>query len=200
MLSSNRPTDLREERGYYTVGGCGGNVDAWHVSTDTLDKAGEDELLRDIRLYAVSLLRVLNAEVLPFDHARNAAVIEDAIEEYDEAAGDHFSFEPTLEELRELREDIEAFQDAARAGDIDPKVANETITGLSRVLSRLNLVKDGQFEQDPAVNRDPVPRFAPAKKFQWLDEDDQRFLQVQLKREQNTVLAELRRARDRLPN
>ena len=77
-------------------------------------------------------------------------------------------------------------------------MANETIKRLSRVLTRINLVREGQFEQDPAIGRDPVPRFADARKFAFLD-DDCRFLRVQLKREQNAVQGEIRRARELLP-
>ena len=200
MLGSNIPKETRDERGYHPVGGCGGNSDAWHVSTDTLDKAGKDELLRDIRIYAVSILRVLNADILPFDHARNAKRIIEVIEGYDEAAGDKFDFTPTLEELRTLHEEIESFQEQANSGDISAPTANETITNLSRVLTRLYLVEDGQFKQDPATNRVPVPRFAPAHRFSNLEGDDVRFLQVQLKRAQNETVYELRQARQGLPN
>jgi len=196
MLSSNIPTEERERRGYHEVGGCGGNSNAWHVSTDTLDKAGKDELVRDIQLYAVSVARVLNADVLPFDHARNARAIREAVEGYDEAAGDDFDFTPVITALSELEDDIAAFQTAARAGEISAEEANDTITSLSRILTRLNLVSRGQFEQDPAVGRQPVPRLAPAEKFDALEGDDVKFLQTQLKREQNAVLAELRRASD----
>ncbi|MFW5938047.1 MAG: M28 family peptidase, partial [Halanaeroarchaeum sp.] len=110
MLSSNIPAPIREERGYHGVGGCGGNSDAWHVSTDTMEKAGEDELLRDIRLYVVSVARVLNADVLPFDHARNAAKLREAVEGYDETAGEQFDFSPTIDRLDTLESEIETFQ------------------------------------------------------------------------------------------
>ncbi len=199
MLSSNIPTEVREERGYHEVGGCGGNSNAWHLTTDTLDKAGREEFIRDIRLYAISVLRVLNAEVLPLDHARTAARLLETVEEYDETAGDAFDFGPTRDRLASLVDELEAFYAAAHDGAVEPAVANETIKQLSRVLTRLNLVQDGQFEQDPAVSRDPFPRFAPAKQFPALDGDDRRFLQTQLKREQNAVLHELARARDALP-
>ncbi|KPN29101.1 peptidase family M28 [Halolamina pelagica] len=200
MLGSNIPKEIRDERGYHPVGGCGGNSDAWHVSTDTLDKAGKDELLRDIRIYAVSILRVLNAELLPFDHTRYADRLIDQVEEYDDAAGDQFDFGPTLEELRALRDEIASFRERAEAGEIDPETANRAITALSRTLTRLYLVEDGQFEQDPATSRNPVPRYDPARDFAHIDGDDARFLQVQLKRAQNETVHELRTARDRLPN
>ncbi|GAA0250790.1 M28 family peptidase [Haladaptatus pallidirubidus] len=199
MLSSNIPADVREENGWHPVGGCGGNSDAWHVSTDTLDKAGKEELVRDIRVYAVSLLRVLNADVLPFDHVRNADRLIEIVEEYDKEAGEAFDFGPTLAELYPLRDDIESFQEAAHDGDVTPAVANDTITGLARILTRLNLVRRTQFEQDPAVKREPFPRYSPARKFAFLEGDDRKFLQVQLKREQNGVIHELRQARDLLP-
>ncbi|WP_129113605.1 M28 family peptidase [Halegenticoccus tardaugens] len=195
MLSSNIPTEERERRGYHAVGGCGGNSDAWHLSTDTLDKAGKEELVRDIRVYAVALARVLNADVLPFDHARNTAKITEAVAAYDNVAGDEFDFSATLEQLDALKSEISAYMEAVHAGEISPEEANDTITRLSRILTRLYLVEDEQFEQDPATSRDPVPKLAPAQKFPILKGDDRKFLQVQLTREQNAVVGELKRAR-----
>ncbi|MBX6341039.1 MAG: M28 family peptidase, partial [Thermomicrobiaceae bacterium] len=45
MLSSTMPEDLVREKGYYPVGGCGGNIE-WHTEADTLDIADRDNLLR----------------------------------------------------------------------------------------------------------------------------------------------------------
>src|SRR5262249_25412173 len=36
MLSSTMPAPLRAEKGYYTVGGCGGNI-AWHTEHDLIE-------------------------------------------------------------------------------------------------------------------------------------------------------------------
>ncbi len=199
MLSSNIPEDIRDERGYHTVGGCGGNSDAWHLSTDTLDKAGRDELVRDIRVYAVSLLRVLTPDVLPFDHRRNAEKIRETVAGYDDAAEDNFDFSPTLDALEQLVEALDSFQTAIANDDIDPATANRTITELSRVLTRLNLVEKKQFEQDPAVSRQPVPRYAPAERFETLDEDERRFLTRQLTRKQNAVVYDLENALEEMP-
>lgn len=197
MLSSNIPEEIRDERGYHPVGGggCGGNSDAWHVSTDTLDKAGRDELRRDIHLYAVSILRVLDADVLPFDHRRNVAALLDAVEEYDTVAGDGFDFEPTIQELQSLQTELDTFYEAVERDDIRHEDANEVITALSRKLTRLNLTSEGQFQQDPALSHEPFPSLAVAQKFQILEDDDRRFLAVQLKREQNRVVHEVREAR-----
>jgi hypothetical protein len=169
-------------------------------TTESRTKRGKEELVRDIRVYAVSLLRVLNAEILPFDHARNARKLTEYVESYDDDAGEQFDFEPTLTELRALASEIDAFQEAAHDGRIDPAVANDAITSRSRVLTRLNLVQRGQFEQDPAVSREPVPRLAPARKFPILEGNDIEFLQVQLKRRQNAVVQELPEAHEVIPD
>jgi hypothetical protein len=195
MLSSNIPAAERERRGYHGVGGCGGNSDAWHVSTDTLEKAGKDELLRDIRLYVTAVARVLNANVLPFDHARTAAKLREAVEGYAATAGEQFDFGPTTNRLDALEDELRDFQTAAEDGTVDRTTANDTITSLSRVLTRLYLVERGQFEQDPATSREPFPRYSVAGKFEIVDGDEARFVATQLKREQNTVVGELERAR-----
>ena len=198
MLSSNIPTEEREKRGYHPVGGCGGNSDAWHVSTDSLDKAGRDELVRDIRVYALSVLRVLNADVLPFNHSRYVDRLHETVAEYDEAAGDAFDLAPTLEALETLEDDVRSMYAAIETGDIDTATANETIVRLARTLNRLYLVQDGQFDQDPATGRDPIPLLAPATRFEQLDEDETKFLRVQLRRAQNQVIADLRDAARRV--
>ena len=66
MLSSTMPDDLRAEKGYYPVGGCGGNI-AWHTEDDTLEIGDKDNLYRDVKVYAAAVLRVVNASVPPFD-------------------------------------------------------------------------------------------------------------------------------------
>ena len=62
MLSSTMPDDLRAEKSYYTVGGCGGNI-AWHTENDLIDIADQEILLRDIKVYAQAVLGVANASV-----------------------------------------------------------------------------------------------------------------------------------------
>jgi hypothetical protein len=201
-LSSNIPADVRETMRWHTVGGCGGNADAWHLSTDTIDKAGKPELVRDIRMYAVLVSRLLRADVLPHDHLRNVERHRSIVADYDELAAEAFDFGPTLDALDELHESVEEFYNAVEAGEIEPQTANETIKTLSRTLTRLNFVSDGQFEQDPAYNRPPYPRFENTSLFEVYDEDDDeyRFLQVELKRAQNDAVFELSRLQNELPD
>ena len=69
MLLSNIPNEERKELGFYPVGGCGGNV-AWHTEDDVLNVADRGYLEQDLRVYVTAIGRVLNGDVLPFDHRR----------------------------------------------------------------------------------------------------------------------------------
>ena len=66
MLLSSMPLAKAEAMGYYPVGGCGANI-AWHTENDTLEIADKDNLMRDLRVYATSLQRLLNNPLHPYD-------------------------------------------------------------------------------------------------------------------------------------
>ena len=91
MLSSTMPDDLRAEKGYYAVGGCGANI-AWHTEDDQIEIADRDNLVRDIKVYLAAVLGVANAEVLPFDWRATMAEFKRTLAGYQEAAGDRFDF------------------------------------------------------------------------------------------------------------
>ena len=93
MLSSTMPDDLRAEKSYYAVGGCGGNI-AWHTEDDTLEIADRDVLERDIKIYLLSTLRHANAELLPADWRATADEFLETIRGYQAAAGDRFDLSP----------------------------------------------------------------------------------------------------------
>ena len=67
MLLSNIPQEERKRRGYYAVGGCGGNV-AWHTPQDLLDVADLDVLRADLQVYLTTIVRTINAPLYPFDY------------------------------------------------------------------------------------------------------------------------------------
>ena len=81
--------EKRAEKGYYVVGGCGGNI-AWHTETDTIEIADRDVLAKDIELYTTAVLHFANADRLPIDWRRVTTEFMDTIETYQKAAGDGF--------------------------------------------------------------------------------------------------------------
>src|SRR5208282_5661020 len=76
---------LRREKNYYDVSGCGANI-AWHTENDTLEIADRDILLTDMKVYLLSVLRVVNAEVLPFDWLATCDEFLDTIKYYQTAS------------------------------------------------------------------------------------------------------------------
>ncbi len=106
MLSSTMSQELRDEKGYYAVGGCGANIQ-WHTEGDLMEVADKSLLIRDMRMYAASVLRVLNAPVHPFDWTRTTTEIRDTLSRYQEAAGNEFDFGPSRKALDALEEALE---------------------------------------------------------------------------------------------
>jgi N-acetylated-alpha-linked acidic dipeptidase len=208
MLSSNIPTEMREDRGYHAVGGCGGHSNAWHLSTDTLDKADPNVLVRDIRVYATIVSRLLNREILPLDFRHTLDSHRSTLEGYDEAAGDAFDLSPVREVLEELDAEVGRFYDtldsggapaAFAAGAVDADHANEAIRRLSRALVRVDFSTEGQFEQDPATDRPPYPGLAPATDLDGMDDAERRKQIVALRRQRNRAVSLLEDALDALP-
>ena len=193
MLSSTMPEDLRQEKGYYGVGGCGGNI-AWHTEDDTLEIADRDNLLRDIKVYAAAALRSLNAPVYPFDYRAEVDDIRSHVERYQTAAGDKFDFTMSLDELDRLRTALDRFYDAvegnAPSGVAEAKVVNSVQRALARTLLFVSYSRDGRFRQDPASQTPPLPDLAPARQLAELDAGSNmaNVIGVHLKRGQNRLV------------
>ena len=101
MLLSSMPQARIDELGYYSVGGCGANI-AWHTENDTLEIADKDNLMRDLRVYATSLQRLLNNPLHPYDFRKLTAEFTETLDTYAAAAGDEVSFAPAYDALADL--------------------------------------------------------------------------------------------------
>jgi hypothetical protein len=175
-LQSGIPEAVREERGYHPVGGSGGHADAWHLSSDTIDKADPDVLVRDTQVYTLAVAR-LATEPAPLDAAETISHHRDIIQAYDDTA--EFDLAPVLAALDAVETTL---------ADADRETVREAV----RTLTRLNLASEGEFEQDPAESRPPYPQLAPVKRLPELSGDKARFLRLQLERARRGIVAELR--------
>jgi hypothetical protein len=184
-LQSSIPKSLRDERGYHPVGGSGGHADAWHVTTDTIDKADPAVLKRDTEVYTLATVRLSRA-ALPADPLATIDHVQAVVADYDDASA--FDLEPICSELSGLREATVEFID--QTGSYTPELDK-----IMKTLTRLNFTTDGQFDQDPAEARPPFPRLEPAESLSELNGDDARFLEVQLERTRNEVISEIRQLR-----
>jgi hypothetical protein len=165
MLSSTMSPEAREAKGYYPVGGCGANI-AWHTEDDTLEIADRDNLLRDMRMYAASLLRVLNAPLHPFDWRHTTREFASTVARYQSAAGEAFDFGPARVALADLDATLARFYAAAPVdaapGDEDARRFNAVQRRLARLLVPVNYSRATPFHHDPALEVPPLPDLAPA--------------------------------------
>ncbi len=156
MLSSTMPDDLRAEKGYYAVSGCGGNI-AWHTENDTLEIADKDILLTDIKIYLESVWRVVNAPVLPVDWRATVAEFRVTATRYAKAAGTAVDLAAVQGAIEALGAALDGFYAGIEAGTIPAKVANEVQMRLARILVPVNYTTAPRFTHDPAITRAPLP-------------------------------------------
>jgi N-acetylated-alpha-linked acidic dipeptidase len=202
MLTSTMPQALVKEKGYYPVGGCGGNI-AWHTEDDTLEIADRDNLLRDMKVYAAATFRTANSPIHPLDFRATAGEFMQTLARYQEAAGTAFDFGPARAETAALADDLARFYDrlAALADRpvTDPAVrrANDVLRRLARVLVPVNYTRTGRFRHDPAVNIPALPDLEPALRLGELPPGGEvyRITRIHLRRGQNRLIAALREAR-----
>ena len=198
MLSSTMPDELRKEKGYHPVGGCGGNI-AWHTEDDTMEIADRDNLLRDMKVYAATLLRSLNAPVAPFDYRATVREMQDAARSYQGAAGNRFDFTPTMSALTAVSQSLDRFYESI--GDLNEsspvnvlREANAAQRALARVLVSLCYTRDGRFRQDAASAIPTLPDIAPATRLADAGSEMAMVLHTHLTRGQNRVVWELGQA------
>jgi N-acetylated-alpha-linked acidic dipeptidase len=193
MLGSTMSAEGRAERGYYAVGGSGGNI-AWHTEDDTMDIADRGNLLRDMRMYAVSVLRVLNAPLHPFDWIKATTEFARTLDRYQEAAGEDFSFEPARSSLARLRNALDSFYGTVPSTQAEDAPAVRNFNWIQRRLARIlvpvNYSRTPHFYHDPALNVPPLPDLNPALGMMEarLDPDKKRILQTHLMRGQNRLV------------
>ena len=203
MLSSTMPEELRQEKGYYAVGGCGGNI-AWHTEDDTLEIADRDNLLRDMRLYATAVWRAANATVPPFDFRLTLDQFGVTLRRYQQQAGDRFDFSPASLEIEALRQELDRFysrvDELARREVTDPEARRAALVQrrLARILIPVNYARLGRFWQDPAQNIPALPDLALVGQFERAEDGTHQAhaARVSLQRGLNRLVWALRRARE----
>src|SRR4030095_1810865 len=137
MLSSTMPEELRAEKGYYQVSGCGGNI-AWHTENDTLEIADKGTLMTDIKIYLLSSLRNANDDVLPYDWRATAKEFASTIPTYQKAAAASFGLTPAKAALDKLAGALDQFYAGVSSGKVGQKAANEAQMRLARILVPIN--------------------------------------------------------------
>ena len=194
MLSSTMPDDIRAEKGYYAVSGCGGNI-AWHTENDTLEIADKDVLLTDIRIYLLSVLRLAQSEVLPVDWRMLTAEFSETLADYQTACGKTFDLSAAAQGVTALDAALERFDAGIASGSMPAQTANTVRRDLARILVPLNYTRAPRFRHDPAITCPALPMLDVALDLAEQDDSMRGFALTQGMRARNRVVAELRAAR-----
>ena len=201
MLSSTMSKETLAAKKYYAVGGCGGNIQ-WHTEDDVLEVADRENLLRDMRMYAASVLRTLNAPVHPFDWTQTTAEFRRTLRTYQDATGTAFDFAPSRAALDKLEAALARFyvrvSTSNPAGDARASQYNIVQRRLGRLLIPANYSRMPSFWHDPALNVPPLPDLAPALAMSAAKDDVARrgTLRAHLTRGQNRLIWALEQARE----
>jgi len=199
MLLSTMPPELRAEKGYYVVGGCGGNI-AWHTEDDTLEIADRDVLLTDMKIYLAAVAGAANAVIAPFDFSATVTELRGTLARYQAAAGAEFDFATAHAALDSLDRQLSRFGGhcqglaARRVGDPAVRRANAALRRLARLLVPVNFTTGPGFFHDPAETIAPLPDLAPALQLAAARADQRGFIRTHLVRGQNRLVAALRDA------
>jgi hypothetical protein len=205
MLSSTMPQALRDEKGYYGVGGCGANIE-WHTEDDLMHVADRDILLRDIKMYATSLLRVANAGALPFDFLQTTAEFKGTLNKYQQAAGNQFDFSPSFAAIDALDLALNSFYANAPVNDdlasAEARAFNKAQRTLARQLVQVNYSRELPFHHDPAMDIPALPDLAPAMSLPKVKEDPhgRGVAKASLMRGQNRLIWALELSREAVEN
>jgi hypothetical protein len=163
MLGPNMTAERRREKGYYAVGGCGGNI-AWHTEADTLEIADRERLLRDIRLYTGAAFRSANAVVHPLDFRATVEQITQTLQAHAAELEQVGSLDAALAAASECRAALDDLYDRARGTPAieTARPINDALLRIGRVLVRVLYAREDRYRQDPALHVPPLPELADA--------------------------------------
>ena len=165
MLSSTMPADLREQKDFYAVGGCGGNIE-WHTEADTMEIADRDNLLRDMRMYAGAAFRAANLPVHPLDFRATIDQLVAVLEDHKADVSEFVELEGTFQLAAQARQALDAFYARTEVvGTVEAaRRLNTALLKIGRLLVSLLYSREGTYRQDPALDVPLLPDFAAALK------------------------------------
>jgi hypothetical protein len=172
------------------VGGCGGGW-WWHTPHDTLDKADEEILAEDTRLYATLVARMCTPKLHPYHFGPVAGDFIDAIASWQDKGAGHLDLSQAMDRAIEFQDAALAL--AALALETDDEAGIERLNRghlkLSRLLNPTLFTIAGPYEFDPALQMPVLPGLAGSAELPTLDpaSDHYGFLKTQLVRQRNRI-------------
>lgn len=132
----------------------------WHTTEDTLDKLDPANLRRDCQVYVSVIHDACTRIVLPYNHAAGAREILQALESYQQIAGDRLDLTRAVERtamLESLGVQLNAVVRDRAWNDDSAKAFNDSMLAISHELIPLNYISGDRFDQDLAMNQSVLP-------------------------------------------
>lgn len=180
----------------------------WHAPEDTLDKMDQDNLLRDAKVYLLSIMRFCMLPLLPFDYCAVADEFIEALSSWKERAKGTFDLGRCMARAEEFKAEATLLGDtierllgeesnAPRTKRTDTlEIVNRTLMKLGRILIPINYTRVDPFDQGLAMAFPSIPVLQPVRELASQDpeSDEFRFLRTRLVREANKVCHALNEA------
>ena len=165
MLTSTMSPELRAQKQYYAVGGCGGNIE-WHTEADLLEIADRDNLLRDMRMYVGAAFRAANVPLHPLDFRATIEQLIATLRKYEAEVHNLVDLRPTFDLAREALDALNSLYSKADTayGIKAARRFNDALLRIGRSLVSLLYSREGTYRQDPALDIPLLPDFAAAIK------------------------------------
>ena len=135
--------------------GNGGNLE-WHTDDDLMPVADKDVLLTDIKVYALSVFRLANAKVLPWDWRALLKEFDGTLAKYQTAAGARFDLAPARDAVGRLDAALTQMAAGLDAGRVTADAANGVLHEISRMLVPLNYTHGTRFRRDLGGHTAPL--------------------------------------------
>jgi N-acetylated-alpha-linked acidic dipeptidase len=179
MLLDEIPEEIRKQKGFYKVGGNGGNSISWHSDQDLMEHIDIDLVMKHMKIYVATLCRLANAVLLPYDFRDTIATHQARLEYYQKVAGSRFDLSPALQGSKRLYQSLDKFYASAETALGSASTAtvasmrryNDVLLALGRNLIPIDYVNLARFEHDPAVPIPTLGRLEPIQDLHRLDSD-----------------------------
>jgi hypothetical protein len=175
------------------IGGSGGAW-WWHSPEDTIDKGDKNNLHRDLKIESVTITRLVNSEVLPFDFNEPVKTLEDSVDNYmiKNPEVDKL-LQSTKEKITILKEHVSKMHNRLEKPIQDTclKKVNKNLDKTSKTLTSLLYTYSGKYDQDPAYHMGIVPLLGPINKFTNASEKEKGYWKTRIVRNRNKVNDEI---------
>ncbi len=166
----------------------------WHTPHDTLDKMDPDLLVRDTRIYAHTIWRLLTDRTLPLDYAEHARALLGVLTQLTDSLASRFDLSGLVRRAERLRDAAEAFRAASPKRDASS--VDRALMRAGRALVPLDYTTGDRFGHDPALPQTPWPALAPLRQLvaSAPGSDEAAFLTVAAQRAHNRLAHALEQA------